>query len=78
MKTILYHVLDEFEIPLAKALCCVTDNASNMIKLVKDFNEDLSGSSQATDENPESDEEEMSGQSDTLMRLRGRSILAMK
>ena len=35
-----FQVLQEFEIPKSHVLCCVTDNASNMVKLIKDLNTD--------------------------------------
>ncbi len=41
LKILLHNILKEFEIPLKNVLCCVTDNASNMIKVVKDLNIDL-------------------------------------
>jgi hypothetical protein len=56
LKVLLLKILEEFEIPLQNVLCCVTDNAANMIKIVKDFNIDLaaaeseSATSAATDD----------------------------
>jgi hypothetical protein len=39
LKDMIKNVLDDYEIPLNHILCCVTDNASNMIKLVSSMNE---------------------------------------
>ena len=39
LKDIIETVLDDYEIPLSNILCCVTDNASNMVKLVTTMNE---------------------------------------
>ena len=39
LKTIIERILDEYGIPVDHILCCVTDNASNMVKLVSDMNE---------------------------------------
>jgi hypothetical protein len=41
LKILLHNILEEFEIPLNHVLCCVTDNAANMLKVVKDMNVDL-------------------------------------
>jgi hypothetical protein len=41
LKVLLVDILDEYQIPLDHVLCCVTDNAANMVKLVKDVNCDL-------------------------------------
>ena len=41
LKVLLHNILEEFDIPLNHVLCCVTDNASNMIRVVKDLNQDL-------------------------------------
>jgi hypothetical protein len=41
LKVLLHIILEEYDIPLNHVLCCVTDNASNMIRVVKDLNEDL-------------------------------------
>jgi hypothetical protein len=38
LKVLLHNIFKEFEIPLKNVLRCVTDNASNMIKVVKDLN----------------------------------------
>lgn len=64
-------VLEEFEIPLDHVITAVTDNAANMIKIVKDFNIDLAaavpgpstqssqqGSDDDTDTEENQDEEE--------------------
>ena len=34
-------VLQEFEVRVNNVLACITDNASNMVRLVKDLNLDL-------------------------------------
>jgi hypothetical protein len=47
LKTMLYKIMDEFKIQPSHVLCCITDNASNMVKLVKDFNQDMTDESQA-------------------------------
>ena len=39
LKDIIETVLDNYEIPLSNILCCITDNASNMVKLVTTMNE---------------------------------------
>jgi hypothetical protein len=39
LKDIIEKVLEDYKIPLANILCCVTDNASNMVKLVSTMNE---------------------------------------
>lgn len=57
LKSLLNKVLEDFNIPLSQVLCCVTDNASNMIKIVKDFNQDLSSAAAAQDEDSSSDED---------------------
>ena len=40
LKEILMKILEEYEIPLDHVLCCVTDNVTNMVKLVKDMNKE--------------------------------------
>ena len=35
----MFKVLDDYEVPLDHVLCCVTDNATNMVKLVTTMNE---------------------------------------
>lgn len=57
-------VLEEFEIPLDHVLCAVTDNAANMVKIIKDLNVDLaaatpgpSTSTAAPAQEPDSDDE---------------------
>jgi hypothetical protein len=54
LKTILTKTLDEFSIPLNHVLCCVTDNAASMVKLVKELSEDLAKESRITKESEES------------------------
>ncbi len=39
LKEIIENVLGKYEIPLRHILCCVTDNASNMVKLVSNMNQ---------------------------------------
>jgi len=56
LKSLLLNILDDFAIPLDHVLCCVTDNAANMIKVVKDFNTELS--EHAEDNIPSSGREE--------------------
>lgn len=41
LRKLLSSVLEDFGIPLQNVLCCVSDNASNMVRLVKDLNLDL-------------------------------------
>ncbi len=41
LKLLLNKALKEFNLDWSKVLCCVTDNATNMIKIVKDCNEEL-------------------------------------
>jgi hypothetical protein len=47
LKTILQDILDSFGIPIANVLCCVTDNASNMVKMVKELKQDLAAAANA-------------------------------
>jgi hypothetical protein len=61
LKDIIEKVLKDYEIPLEKVLCCVTDNASNMVKLVTTMNEDLKaafGDQVQQDEEEDEDEYE--------------------
>jgi hypothetical protein len=61
LKDIIEKVLKDYEIPMEKVLCCVTDNASNMVKLVTTMNEDLKaavGDQQDEDEDEDEDEYE--------------------
>jgi hypothetical protein len=71
LKNILTKVLDDFGIPLTQVLCCVTDNASNMVKLVKNFNEDLASAEETNYENEDcsssSDEDERSEESENAL-----------
>jgi hypothetical protein len=39
LKEMIDRVFEEYQIPLNHILCCVTDNASNMVKLVSTMNE---------------------------------------
>jgi hypothetical protein len=39
LKEMIDSVLEDYKIPLSHILCCVTDNASNMVKLVSTMNE---------------------------------------
>jgi hypothetical protein len=39
LKEMIERVLEEYQIPLNHILCCMTDNASNMVKLVSTMNE---------------------------------------
>jgi hypothetical protein len=48
LKVLLHNILESYDIPLNHVLCCVTDNASNMIRVVKDLNEDLAAMLQST------------------------------
>jgi hypothetical protein len=41
LQLLLNKALKEFNLDWSKVLCCVTDNATNMIKIVKDCNEEL-------------------------------------
>lgn len=41
LKVLINKCLAEFKITPRNVLCCVTDNASNMVKLVRDFNQEL-------------------------------------
>ena len=41
VKALLSKVLEEFEVQVNNVLACITDNASNMVRLVKDLNLDL-------------------------------------
>ena len=41
LKALLSKVLEEFEVKVNNVLACITDNASNMVRLVKDLNLDL-------------------------------------
>ena len=43
----IYNIPEEYEIPLNHVLCCVTVNASNMIKVVKDMNVDVAAMPQS-------------------------------
>jgi hypothetical protein len=45
----LNRALEEFGIPWSRVLCCVTDNATNMVKLVKDCNKELAAEAAAAD-----------------------------
>jgi hypothetical protein len=61
LKDIIDKVLKDYEIPMEKVLCCVTDNASNMVKLVTTMNEDLKaafGDQVQQDEEEDEDEYE--------------------
>jgi hypothetical protein len=59
LKDIIEKVLKDYEIPLEKVLCCVTDNASNMVKLVTTMNEDLKAAfGDQQDEDEDEDEYE--------------------
>ena len=77
-------VLEEFEIPLDHVITAVTDNAANMIKIVKDFNIDLAaavpgpstqssqqGSDDDTDteENQDEDEDQLQAQLENAMPI---------
>lgn len=79
LRSLLQNILDEFEIPLDHVLCCVTDNAANMIKVVKDFNIDLSELAQdnrptsgreETDTDESSDDEDIESETDQEERNR--------
>lgn len=62
LKNIIEKVLEDYEIPLEKVLCCVTDNASNMVKLVSTMNEDLKaafGDQQEEDKDEEDTDQEV-------------------
>jgi hypothetical protein len=48
LKVLLHNILESYDIPLNHVLCCITDNASNMIRVVKDLNEDLAAMLQST------------------------------
>jgi hypothetical protein len=47
LKLLLNKALKEFNLDWSRVLCCVTDNATNMIKIVKDCNEELAAAAAA-------------------------------
>lgn len=47
LKLLLDKALKEFKLEWSRVLCCVTDNATNMIKIVKDCNEELAAAAAA-------------------------------
>ena len=57
LKAKLVNILQEFDIPMNKVICCVSDNASNMVKLVMDLNTEQTAA-QSQPEYDESDEED--------------------
>jgi len=48
LRTLLEKILKDLEIPLNHVLCCVTDNAANMLKVVKDMNKELNNAAAAS------------------------------
>lgn len=60
LREIMDTVLSDYEIPLSHILCCVTDNASNMVKLVSSMSRDLESATQDQEEQDSSDEDEES------------------
>jgi hypothetical protein len=58
LKTILKGILDDFGIPMANILCIVTDNASNMVKMVREMNLELAATTSVSDPDQVSDSEE--------------------
>ena len=61
LKRYLLSILQQYEIKPTQILCAVTDNASNMVKLVADINKDLKNERQAqvVDDDEESDTDEL-------------------
>jgi 3-methyladenine DNA glycosylase AlkC len=51
LREILDTVLSDYDIPLGHILCCVTDNATNMVKLVSSMNDDQEASSKEQEQN---------------------------
>ncbi len=51
LREILDIVLSDYDIPLGHILCCVTDNAMNMVKLVSSMNTDQEASSKEQEQN---------------------------
>ena len=58
LKEMIVKVLADYEIPLDHVVCCVTDNASNMITLVELLNEDIQKEHHVDDGEGDIDEEE--------------------
>lgn len=58
------EVLADFGIPLNQVLCCVTDNAANMVKVVKDFNVDLAAAAQPQSSSSQGDQDQEDSDSD--------------
>ena len=58
LKEMIVKVLADYEIPLDHVVCCVTDNASNMIKLVELLNEDIQKEHHVDDGEGDIDEED--------------------
>ena len=55
LKKIVNGVLQDYDIPLANIICCVTDNATNMVSMMK---EDLQHAEEGESENDEKDDNE--------------------
>ena len=55
LKEIIHIVLCDYNIPLANIICCVTDNATNMVKLVSMMNEDLQQNEEVESETEENE-----------------------
>ena len=55
LKEIINGVLQDYDIPLANIICCVTDNATNMVKLVSMMNEDLQQNEEVESETEENE-----------------------
>ena len=64
LKVLINKSLAEFHIAPRNVLCCVTDNASNMVKLVKDFNHELEEEALQQDSDTSSDEDDDQEQDD--------------
>ena len=74
LREILDTVLSDYDIPLGHILCCVTDNATNMVKLVSSMNNDQESSSKEQEQNI-SDEDGETDETTELMREQMTSLL---
>jgi len=64
LKALLMKVLEDFEIPLKNIVCVVTDNASNMLKLVKTLSADAETQAEAEAQEAENEPHEAISSSD--------------
>ena len=55
LKEIINGVLQDYDIPLANIICCVMDNATNMVKLVSMMNKDLQQNEEVESETEENE-----------------------